>query len=88
MSSRQPPWTWGETASDANPAEQGVYTMGNGDLVHYVPPGSLHAQLMDAGREPPMPQGRSESAEADSNSRQYASYGGSNQPSQHNKVNK
>lgn len=88
MSARQPPWDWAEAVSDADPAEHGVYEMGNGDLVHYVPPGSLHAQLASAAQAPPLPRGKSEGTEADSNSRQYGSFGASNQPSIHNKVSK
>ena len=80
---RQAPYEAAEILSDADSVRSGIVELGDSSMVSYSPPGSVvaHSRVMHA----PLPTGRSEGSEADSNSRQYASFGASNQPSIHNK---
>jgi hypothetical protein len=74
--------------SDADPRNQIAAELGDGSI-EYVSPGSIPSQLgIRTQLHVPVPRGRSEGTEADSNSRQYASYGASNQPSKTNKAGK
>ena len=79
MSSRQPPWTWGEGDSDANPAQQQITLMGDGSLHHYLPPGSLRGEI--DGAHVPLTHSMSEAHASDSNARNFNSFAASNQPS-------
>lgn len=75
--------------SDADPRNQIAAELGDGSI-EYVSPGSIPDQLgiRTQLHVPPLPKGRSEGTEADSNSRQYGSYGASNQPSKTNRAGK
>lgn len=76
----------GELLSDSAPANAAAVELGDGNI-RYVAPGSIPDQLgIRTELHVPMPRGRSESTEADSNIRQYGSFGGSNQPSATNKA--
>jgi hypothetical protein len=57
--------------------------MGNGELDHYVPPGSLHDQL--GLRHVPLTRSRSETTASHSNARQFAEFGAGNIPSATNR---
>jgi hypothetical protein len=73
MSSRQQPWDWAEGMSDANPADQGVYTMGDGSLHAYPPAGSVSQQLGIS--HVPLTHATSEGTAATRNAQAYGSYG-------------
>ncbi len=82
-SSRQQPWSWAEALSDAKPVEQEIVIMGDGSMHNYVAPGSLHDQL---GREHvSLTRARSEGSAATHDQQTWGEFGGSNQPSEHNK---
>ena len=77
---------FGEQMSDADPAKSGAVTMGD-QSVGYISPGSIPDQLgLTTELHVPLPTGHSEGTESASNSRQYGSYGASNQPSATNKI--
>jgi hypothetical protein len=75
-----------EAMSDRDSAKSGAVELGLGDI-RYVAPGSIPDQLgIRTELHVPMPKGRTEGSEADSNIRQYGSFGASNQPSATNKA--
>lgn len=77
-----------ENLGDADPANAAAVALASGEI-QYVAPGSIPDQLgIKTQLHVPMPTGKSEGSEADSNSRQYGAYGASNQPSATNKANK
>lgn len=74
--------------SDADPRNQIAAELGDGSI-EYVSPGSIPDQLgIRTKLHIPLPEGKSQASEADSNSRQYGSYGASNQPSKTNRADK
>jgi hypothetical protein len=78
----------GELMSDRDPANAAAVEMPDGSI-HYVAPSSIPDQLgIRTELHVPTPRGRSESSEANSNSRQYSSNGAANTPGPHNKPGK
>jgi hypothetical protein len=74
--------------SDADPRNAAALEMNDGSI-EYVAPGSIPSQLgIRTQLHVPLPKGKSEGSEADSNSRQFGSFGASNQPSNTNRAGK